>query len=102
MGACDGCGTPEDVRQDNHIHVHLDFVPVTERLPEISWNKGVAALLCFPGGTVIIEARGNIMYCGAAAGWVYDGDPDDSIRHQWGDDVELTHWSEIPTIEERG
>ena len=83
MGACDGCGTPEDVRQDNHIHVELDFVPVTERLP-------------------VEEREYQVLVSGWAGSYCmfYDTECDD-----WSDSEDggynVTRWAEIPTIEER-
>ena len=84
MGACDGCGTPEDVRQDNHIHVELDFVPVTERLPDDIHNVyGLCA---------VWERPEEVWYDDEVRLW----------RDFWrGKVVDVTHWAEIPTIEER-
>ena len=77
MGACDGCGTPEDVRKDNHIHVELDFVPVAERLPV---EPGLYPTLSY--GCWHRDVR-------------WSGE-------RWETVLPVTHWSEIPTIEERG
>ena len=84
MGACDGCGTPEDVRQDNHIHVELDFVPVEERLPDDIHNVyGLCA---------VWERPEEVWYDDEVRLW----------RDFWrGKVVDITHWSEIPTIEGR-
>jgi len=88
MGACDGCGTPEDVRQDNHIHVELDFVPVEERLPEC--ELPVAGLISILGRRASLPEE--VVY---AKGLWWKG------RSGLGGIARVTHWSEIPTIEER-
>ena len=82
MGACDGCGTPEDVRQANHIHVELDFIPVEERLPVANVYG-------------IVRRRPKIVEV-----W-YDHE-DKVWRDFWRNvEVDVTHWAEIPTIEEQ-
>jgi len=90
MGACDGCGTPESVRQDNHIHVELDFVPVWQSTPLDECpmtgdriRRFVVMLSVSPYWSMAIKDKG-IFYT------------------LFGERLEgVTHWAEIPTIEER-
>ena len=88
---------------DGHIEVKLDFIPVSERLPEPRVrgdDPGVAGLLYFPDDKEwMIEAGGDLGYHGAAKGWLFDWDTPVTEKYITSD-VELTHWAEIPEIKE--
>ena len=70
------------MKPDNHIHADLDFVPAEEQKPQ-------------KARTVMMIYRGRMM----EGYWVH--------ANQWHSNLDdrfiynVTHWSEIPTIEER-
>ena len=78
MGARDGEGMP-DVVEPGHIEVVLDFVPVSERLPEK------------PGGYMVLRPHKCYRMCRDT----YDPSLREGI---WCSGVDNTHWAEIPTI----
>ena len=89
MGASDGGGRAVTRKPDNHIHVELDFIPVSERLPETTgWRYVIVDGIDMPS-----KALWEQCDLPERSGW---SEWKRGQRHalNW----KITYWSEIPTV----
>ena len=77
---------------DNHIRVELDFIPVSERLPE--YGKEVYLRKFAQGHSVIRIGYFDADELEESAWWMSD-------QGEYLEIAEFTHWAEIPTVDVR-